>query len=722
MGLGKTVQVSSYLGILAASRMLKSVLLVVPATMLQHWLTELARWAPGLRRILIHPSAENDGVSRTITDNTLSGLSRWLKRSRRERLYEAIDDEDIENQGQHAFVGCGYVVITTYANLRQNTDVYMRHAWSYFVIDEAQTVRNPDADITLACKRIKTPHRIALTGTPIQNDLRELWSLFDFVHPGLLGTLPVFEQEFAEPIKRGGYKNASPMQVQLAYRCALTLKSLIGPYMLRREKKDVKETQRMPAKKELVMLCRLSGLQRQLYEAYLRSDEVMRVRRGSAQLLAAITTLRKICNHPDLVCDPDQSSVSAFIRNRGPTSQLNLTDSDDDESVLDDLESLVARSGKLELLSRILPSFYEQGHRVLIFCQWRKTLNIIQRFCVLNGWKFGRLDGNTSVPARQRLVDKFNQDDSYFLMLCTTRTGGVGLNLTGANRVILFSPDWNPQNDAQARERAWRFGQEKEVRIYRFITAGTVEEKIYHRQIFKSALSNTILQDPKQKRLFSQQQLKDLFTLKTDSGSFRDGGEGVTETGMITGGSGVIEKPVEGDSKDSNETLKQVMRSRGLAGIFDHDVLEEDSSQKNQIEKEREEHAREYVKNAVKSLRQSVESLNPFEPTYTGGEATFEPKRFGSTGYGKASSSTALLSSLRNQQHQAKTAARIPPGLATNASHIQLVEDIKRMLRNRSLTTDEIMNKFSDEDPQTFGNILRSIASMSRDGYWRLKR
>jgi DNA excision repair protein ERCC-6 len=315
----------------------------------------------------------------------------------------------------------------------------------YIMLDEAQKIRSPDPDayITLACKRIGTPHRIAIGGMPIQNDLKELWSLFDFIFPGRLGTLPAFEQEFAIPIRRGGYSNASPLQVQLAYRCALTLRDLIDPFLLRRLKKDIKEVNRMPGKTEHVLFCRLSARQRQMYEAYLKSDDVARVIRGTNQMFAAVTMLRKISNHPDLVCDPDEASFDSFVKN-GYVNP-NAVPQDDDENLSgiddDDLmeeESLVERAGKLEVLSKVLPLWKKQGHRVLIFCQWKKMLNIIQRFTMLKGWKFGRLDGDTNVALRQRLVDDFNGDESYFGMLCTTRTGGVGLNLTGANRIILY--------------------------------------------------------------------------------------------------------------------------------------------------------------------------------------------------------------------------------------------------------------------------------------------
>lgn len=330
--------------------------------------------------------------------------------------------------------------------------------------------------MTIACKRLRTPHRLLLSGTPIQNDLRELWSLFDFVFPGRLGTLPVFLSEFADPIKRGGYSNASPMQVQLAYRCALVLRDLINPFLLRRQKKDIKEVSRMPGKTEQVLFCKLSRRQRSMYEAYLRSDDVVNIIRGSAQCFKPIIMLRKICNHPDLICRPNDEYES-FLKN-GFVNENDMDDISSDEGEFDiensDKSTLVDRSGKLEVLAKILPLWKKQGHRVLIFSQWKKMLDIIQHFMNIHGYKFGRLDGNTNVAARQRLVDTFNNDDSYFAMLLTTKTGGVGLNLTGGNRIIIYDPDWNPQSDAQARERAWRFGQKNAVTVYRLITAGYV--------------------------------------------------------------------------------------------------------------------------------------------------------------------------------------------------------------------------------------------------------
>lgn len=720
MGLGKTVQVSSFLGAMARNRIIDSVLIVAPATMLSHWLRELEVWAPGMRRILIHRSGESDGVSRVISSGMLRSLRKWLRNARADRVNEAIDENDYNQNEEHSFCGTGYVIVTTYESVRRSTETVQNHSWSYVVLDEGQKIKNPDADITLACKRLRTPHRLLLSGTPIQNDLRELWSLFDFIIPGRLGTLPAFEAEFSDPIKRGGYSNATPMQVQLAYRCALVLRDLINPYLLRRQKKDVTEVSRMPGKTEQVLFCRLSPKQRSLYEEYLRSDEVTGVMRGGGQLLKAVTVLRKICNHTDLIVG--RNGDSAF-----DDGSVSSSDDDYDHDMIGD------QSGKLQVLSKILPLWKKQGHKVIIFTQWRKMLSIIEQFVIHQDWKYARLDGNTNIAARQRLVDKFNNDESYFCMLMTTRTGGVGLNITGANRVLLYDPDFNPSTDAQARERAWRFGQTKEVTVYRLITAGTIEEKIYQRQIFKTALTNQILQDPKQRRLFSQKDLRDLFTLKADSNV-------VTETGEITKGGGVLEMNTPSDHNqeenredqpcDNNNTLEVVMKSKGICGIFDHDFVEPSSiSKKPPSVVEMEENARKIAMKAAIALQTSSQNQTSFEPTWTGSDETRPLERGDNR---MMSSSSSLIANLQNRRLQiasnSKSAPQEPSHNAETEKYSGLLLRMKNYIRRTTNTngngpsTRELLAEFKDvpnSDAAVFRSMLRSIAEI-KNGKWVL--
>ncbi len=372
--------------------------------------------APGLRRVLIHKSGDKGGINssnRNISRKLLRRLDKWLIRSRAERLYEPIDERDLVENDPNSFVGTGIAVLTTFDSIRRNADEWVSYNWSYVVMDEGQKIRNPDADVTIACKRLRTTNRLLLSGTPIQNDLRELWSLFDFVFPGRLGTLPTFLNQFADPIRRGGYSNASSMQVQLAYRCALVLRDLINPYLLRRQKKDIKEVSRMPGKTEHVLFCKLSNRQRRMYEAYLESDEVQHIlrNRGTTQSFKPIITLRKICNHPHLLVGSAEA-YDSFIKN-GQINSRNMDEySSGEDSLIEDgddifdEDSLVESSGKLEVLAKILPLWKEQGHRVLIFSQWKKTLDIIQHFTNKKGWSFGRMDGSTNVAARQKVSAK----------------------------------------------------------------------------------------------------------------------------------------------------------------------------------------------------------------------------------------------------------------------------------------------------------------------------
>lgn len=381
-------------------------------------------------------------------------------------------------------------------------------------------------------------------------------------------------------------------------------------------------------------------------------------------------------------------------------------------------------------------------------------LNIIQRYTDSQGWKFGRLDGKTNVAARQRLVDNFNADTSYFGMLMTTRTGGVGLNLTGADKVLIYDVDWNPQVDAQARERAWRFGQEREVTIYRLIMAGTVEERIYQRQIFKTALSNRILQDPRQKRLFSQKDLKDLFSLKVDGGSIASGSVGLTETGELTKGEGYVDVDQEysgkdqGRNEDDVEMMQSVLQSKGLAGVFDHDLVESNNTSKRGSVREMEDYAKKAARAALGALKESVVGHDAFSPTWTGSEET-QGGRFGESRPGgvmslfggaavsagithpnpsngiATTSSGGLLAAIRKRNDDAKSEAH--GGLTTNSTHenTKLLRRITEFVRRQGPTTEDLLQEFSfvkSQDAAVFRRLLKSVASVQQNGRWRLKR
>ena len=574
MGLGKTIQIISFLAGLSYSHMLDGkgpILIVCPATVLRQWVKELHIWWPPFRVWVAHSTGTFGGD--------------LDEKAERRGVYALNKMEQI----LRGVLAQGHVLLTTYAGIRIHRDILAPVKWSYVVLDEGHKIRNPDADITLTCKQLRSPHRIILSGTPIQNNLKELWSLFDFVFPGRLGTLPVFEMEFSTPINLGGYANASNQQIQTSFKCAVVLRDLINPYLLRRMKADVAKD--LPQKTEQVLFVKLTDSQREVYRRFLEGREVKAILDGRRHVLYGIDILRKICNHPDLVIGAEKSkkkpkkrkknssktvmnSLSTQFKSRnigvGDRERGNGSsdeDMDDTGYIFNDSNSeeepnfgLASgldldldvdsgklttsspeygnwpKSGKLKVVKGLLDLWwYKQRdleHKVLLFCQTRQMQDILEKMMRECRFPYLRMDGTTPIKDRGKLVDEFNASPSNecFVFLLTTRVGGLGINLTAANRVIIYDPDWNPSLDEQSRERAWRLGQKRKVVIYRLMTAGTIEEKILQRQIYKTYLASRILKDPKQKRFFESNQLKDLFSLT-------DQGQG-TETGDLFAGLG----------------------------------------------------------------------------------------------------------------------------------------------------------------------------------------
>lgn len=503
MGLGKTIQVISFLaGLHYSEKLIKPVIIVCPATVMKQWVNEFHRWWPPLRVSILHTSGSGmldvKREARIEDDMEMETFRRRDTMSKSFKAAKRIVDKVSRD---------GHVLVTTYSGLQTYAELLVPTDWEYAVLDEGHKIRNPNTSITIYCKELRTHNRLILSGTPMQNNLTELWSLFDFIFPMRLGTLVNFRSQFEIPIKQGGYANASNLQVETAMKCAETLKDTISPYLLQRFKVDVAAD--LPKKSERVLFCKLTKLQRDAYEWFLGSEDMRSIMAGKRQALYGVDILRKICNHPDLVEHKTLSKKANYAYGSGN------------------------KSGKMQVVKALLEIWKRNGHKTLLFAQHRIMLDILEKFIQgMDGFKYRRMDGNTSIKDRQDLVDEFNGDPDLHVFLLTTKVGGLGVNLTGADRVIIYDPDWNPSTDVQARERAWRLGQKREVEIYRLMTAGTIEEKIYHRQIFKQFLTNKILKDPKQRQTFQLRDLHDLFTL----GESKDG---ETETGSIFKGTEV---------------------------------------------------------------------------------------------------------------------------------------------------------------------------------------
>lgn len=697
-------------------------------------------------------------------------MSKYIRALRRSRRSKAI------------------AVIATYEGARKHAECLTSLEWTAVCLDEGQKIRNPLAEIAAVCKQIPSYHRLLLSGTPIQNSLRELWSLFDFIYPGRLGTLGVFEQEYAHPIRLGGYSNATKLQYEIAIRCAAMLQRIVKPYLLRRKKADLIATTQMPGKTEQILFCQISDKQRKVYQEILDSDEVSKVLSYRNAAFRAINTLRKLCNHPVLVyqngaiiwtVDKAMSKLEAKGKKAG-NSEPNDDESDEDQT----LETLLAKegsgsiswkdSGKMLVLSKILPLWNSEGHKVLIFCQTTSMLDLLQGMLSELNFSYLRLDGSTPIYKRPEVIDKYNTDPNVFAMLLTTRTGGVGISLTAANRVILFDPDWNPMTDIQARERAWRLGQTREVVIYRLITRGTIEEKIYQRQIFKMLISNRVLENTKEKGLFASGHLRELFEMpdtpndRIDSKNSEnksvyflpkegninlnddsiDSGiaqiEGV-ETAQYMEEDGEVEQATKGDSENAKDhlLLRALFNGEAISAVYDHEVVEPGVlsavKQKNATLEHR---ADQVAERALQKLQSSARLFQPAPPINSmGGHLSSTDQ---------ASSSAALLARIRGQQKEATQEEEKIQEVASNfqdrvrATYVAeeapssssqpkfgVANSIRERLSalfnnapNNRLQTKAIISHFKDLGDHyapVFKRALKTIAKFE-DGYWTMKK
>jgi SNF2 family DNA or RNA helicase len=435
MGLGKTVQtIAMLLAVKQEDKRIRA-LIVAPTSVVTNWERELARFAPTLRVAL------------------------WHGADRKEQAEQVAEAE---------------VVITSYALLRRDEEFLTTLDLTYAILDEAQHIKNPLSATAAAAKRLRAKRRLALTGTPIENRLSEIWSIFDFVSPGLLGPLDKFEARFAKPIEAGDYKTAQ------------RLRATIHPFILRRTKQEVAKD--LPEKIETDQVCELTGDQRAIYLQVAREvkaqvlGEVERVglAKSQIQILAGLTKLRQAA------CDPRLLGLPRDF-------------SDDD-------------SGKLVALRELIAEAVEGGHKVLVFSQFVMMLKIIEKAMKEDRVAYEYLDGSTKDRAAR--VDRFQNDPTVPVFLISLKAGGTGLNLTAADTVIHFDPWWNPAVEQQATDRAHRIGQTKVVNAYRLVAEGTIEEKILLLKAKKRELVASVLsEDAGGAKKLTKADLEDLFAV-----------------------------------------------------------------------------------------------------------------------------------------------------------------------------------------------------------------
>ncbi|OPZ30532.1 MAG: RNA polymerase-associated protein RapA [Lentisphaerae bacterium ADurb.BinA184] len=415
MGLGKTIQALAVLARRQALKLTdKPTLVVCPTSLVENWLMEAQRFAPQLRAVAVHGAERRDIISQ----------------------FDQID-----------------LAITSYALLRRDIEAYQPVEFDYVILDEAQHIKNPDTVNARTCKSLRSDHRLILTGTPVENAMYEIWSLFDFLLPGMLGSRQQFRDRYEAPAAEGAGK---AMAEELARQ--------IRPFILRRTKKDV--LSQLPPKMEQLVYCELEATQRQLYDSILRAGNTLlqRARKENWQtsrfeLLALLMRLRQVCCHPQLV--PLQAAAK------------------------------VKTSAKLDHLMALLPEMLAEGRRVLVFSQFTSMLTLIEAELKKRGIPYEYLDGATK--NRLDKVNRFNADPSIPIFLISLKAGGTGLNLTGADTVIHYDQWWNPMVEDQATDRTHRIGQLNTVTAIKLVARHTVEEKILKLQDEKRELFNQLV-------------------------------------------------------------------------------------------------------------------------------------------------------------------------------------------------------------------------------------
>jgi SNF2 family DNA or RNA helicase len=449
MGLGKTVQAIAMLLHERAAGQTDEVehrpaLLVCPTSVVANWRREVERFAPSLRVLVHHGGSRHEG----------------------EAFLAALQAHDI--------------VITSFGTARRDAEVIQTVEWSDLILDEAQNIKNPGAKQSQAVRRFKARNRVALTGTPVENHLTELWSVLEFLNPGYLGGHEQFRQQFMVPIER--YNDDAQ---------AAELRRLVQPFLLRRLKSDPTIISDLPEKNEMVVYCSLTQEQAALYEKTVqealdtldRADGIQR--RGL--VLSLLTKLKQVCNHP-----------AHYLKQEGP---------------------LPARSGKLQRLTEMLEEALSVGDHALIFTQFVEMGTLLQRHlrdCLNTEVLF--LHGGTPAAQRDRMVQEFQSEDGPPIFVLSLRAGGSGLNLTRANHVFHFDRWWNPAVENQATDRAFRIGQRRNVQVHKFVVAGTLEERINDIIASKQALAESIVGSGENWLTeLGTEELRDLLSLRVET-------------------------------------------------------------------------------------------------------------------------------------------------------------------------------------------------------------
>uniref|UniRef100_A0A673M166 RAD54 homolog B n=1 Tax=Sinocyclocheilus rhinocerous TaxID=307959 RepID=A0A673M166_9TELE len=475
MGLGKTLQCVCVLwtllrqGPYGGRPVLKRALVVCPGSLVKNWAAEFNKWL-GRERISVYTVDQDHRVEDFVSSPLCS------------------------------------VMVISYEMLLRSVDQLKELDFGVLICDEGHRLKNSNIKTSGALTALSCERRLILTGTPVQNDLQEFYSIIEFVNPGILGTSAAYRKIYEEPILRSRQPTCTEEERCIGEERASELFRLTGVFTLRRTQEII--NQYLSERIEWTVFCKPTELQLRLYGVLLATRPIRACLSGASTHtythsphLACINALKKLCNHPGLLYNTLQEKSDEMYED----GMMELFPEGYSTGAFS-----TADSGKLLVLTDLLSAI-----QVVLVSNYTQTLDILQDVCDHIGYKWCRLDGQTPVAQRQRIVDSFNSPhSSSFLMLLSSKAGGVGLNLIGASHLVLYDVDWNPANDIQAMARVWRDGQKKTVHIYRFLTTGSIEEKIYQRQVSKQGLSGTVVDLSKKAEhsSFSAEELRDLFS------------------------------------------------------------------------------------------------------------------------------------------------------------------------------------------------------------------
>lgn len=523
MGLGKTIQTIAFLAAVYGkdeeygdSRVLKEnqigqkgpVLIICPTSVICNWKCEFSRWAP-FNVSLYHGSSC-------------------------ELILEKLQANGVE------------VLVTSFDTFRIHGNLLSGIKWEIVVVDEAHRLKNEKSKLYSACLEIKTHRRIGLTGTIMQNKIMELFNLFDWAAPGSLGAREHFREFYDEPLKHGQRATAPERFVRVAGERKQHLVAVLHKYMLRRTKEET-IGQLMLGKEDNVVFCAMSELQKRVYQRMLHLPDVQclinkdlpcscgsplaqvecckrivpkgiiwpYLHRGSPEgcdscpfclVLPCLVRLQQISNHLELIKpnprdEPDKQRKDAEFASAVFGPDIDMVGGNAPSKSFMDLSD-TRYCGKMRALEKLMSSWALMGDKIFLFSYSVRMLDILEKFLIRKGFCFSRLDGSTPTNMRQSLVDEFNSSPSKQVFLISTRAGGLGLNLVSANRVVIFDPNWNPAQDLQAQDRSFRFGQRRHVVVFRLLAAGSLEELVYSRQVYKQQLSNIAVSGKMEKRYF----------------------------------------------------------------------------------------------------------------------------------------------------------------------------------------------------------------------------